>query len=76
MESNACYRAVYERAVKTMGRIVEKMPEYKELMRDPEVKGLMNSAVEQHSKYHAKRICGLKRHPLGKTPSRRRKARK
>lgn len=73
MESNACYRSEYQKAVKAMDRIVEKMPEYKSLMKDPEVKGLMSSAVEQHSKYHAKRVCGLKKHPLGKAPSRRRR---
>ena len=71
---NQCFVGEYKKALSTMDRIIQKMPEYRALMVDRDVKALMASAVEQHAKYHAKRVCGLKKHPLGKAPSRRRKS--
>ena len=76
MAENQCFISEYKKAVSAMGRLMDKMPEYKAMLSDKEVKALISSAVEQHAKYHAKRVCGLKKHPLGKAPSRRRKAKR
>jgi len=67
-----CFENEYTKALLNMRRIIDRMPEYKSLMSDSDIKELMTSATEQHAKYHAKRMCGLKPAGLGKLTRRRR----
>jgi hypothetical protein len=75
-DKRECFEREFKKSLDIMGRVIDKMPEYSKLAKDREVAQVMGAAIEQHSKYYAKRMCGMKKHPLAGAPRRRRKSRK
>ena len=68
-----CYRREFKHSMEVMGRMVHKLPEFEDMVKDPEIGKMIGAATEQHAKYYAKRICGMKKHPLAGAPKRRRR---
>ena len=75
-DKRECYVREFKHSMDVMGRMIHKMPEFEEMAKDSDFGKMLSAATEQHSKYYAKRMCGMKKHPLAGAPKRRRKSRK